>query len=197
MRLFVAIELDPGLRRALARAWESHAPDLPRAGGLRPVGEERLHVTVRFVGETSDDRITDVIDAANAAAAAVPPFAFRVRGLGGFPKPQLARVLWAGIEPCKPLAEIVRRVEAELRARGFPPEPRGFSPHITLARAKGAPIRLATPLDPVEPSFGEQEVDALTVMESRLSPRGSIYVPVASSDLVEEAPRQSGPEAGP
>ena len=196
MRLFVAVELDRGLQRALARAWDSIVPGLaiePRGEGLRPVGEELLHVTLRFIGETSDDRITDVIAAAEAAAAAFTPFAFAVRGLGCFPKEQLARVLWAGIEPCKPLEQVARRVETELRARGFPPEPRGFSPHITLARAKGAPVRLAAPLDPLQPRFGEQEVDALTVMESRLSPRGPIYVPVAQASLADEAPPPTGP----
>jgi 2'-5' RNA ligase len=189
MRLFVAVTLDRGLQRALARA----AAELPELGRGRrgPVAtrEEQIHLTVRFLGETEDMRIADVIAATEAAAAAFAPFSFVVRGLGCFPKPDVGRVFWAGLEPCPTLEQLALRVERELRERGFPPEPRGFSPHVTLARVKGAPIRLAAPLDPERPRFGEQEVDELTVMESRPSPRGSLYVPVAHAPLTgDEAP---------
>ncbi len=191
MRLFVAVEFDPALRRALARTRDQ----LPWLGSaVKPVAEELIHLTIRFVGETSDDRIGDVIDAAKSAAEAFAPFSFFVRGLGCFPRSDLARVLWAGIEPCPELTAIARQVESELVARGFPPDPRGFSPHVTLARAKGPPVRLRAPLDGERPRFGEQEVDALTVMESRLSPRGPTYVPIASAPLREET---APPEASP
>ena len=190
MRLFVAIELDKGLRRAIARSCEQR-PELER--GVRPVGEEQLHLTVRFLGETSDDRIADVIAAAEDAAAAVPAFSFFVRGFGCFPKPHLAKVFWVGLEPSPPLETLARRVEAELRQRGFPPEPRGFSPHVTIGRAKGPPLRLREPFELEHPRFGEQQVDQLTVMESRPSPRGSTYVPVAHASLAEPAAPPSSP----
>jgi 2'-5' RNA ligase len=180
VRLFVAIELDRALRRALARAAE---PIVAAERCLRATSEEQIHLTLRFVGETPDDRIADVIEAAEAAAAPRAPFSIQVRGLGGFPKPQAVRVLWAGIEECQPLGSIARAVETELRNRGFPPESRGFSPHVTIARAKGAPSRRCGPLDPEQPRFGEQEVDELVVFESRPSPRGSLYVPVARAAL--------------
>ena len=189
MRLFVAVALDRGLRKALAREWEQAAERI--AGGRRgpaPTREEQIHLTVRFLGETEDRRIADVIAATEAAARSVEPFAFVVRGLGCFPKPRLGRVFWAGLEPCPPLERLAARVESELRDLGFPPERRGFSPHVTLARAPGPPLRLAAPLDPEHPRFGEQEVDELTVMESRPSPRGSQYVPVAHAPLGSDAP---------
>lgn len=191
MRLFVAVELDRGLRQALARAWEQRQTEL--CAGIRSVGEERLHLTLRFVGETADERIADVVAAAEAAAARFEPFSFAVRGLGAFPRPRSAKVFWAGLEPCPVLEQLARTVDRELRERRFPPEPRRFSPHVTLARAKGPPVRLAAALEPDLPRFGEQEVDAVTVLESRLSPRGPVYVPVARLPLSEGA----GPRVGP
>lgn len=185
MRLFVALELDRALRKALAAAGGA-VPLLGR--GVKPVAEALLHLTLRFVGETGDDRITELIDAVEEVAAVTPRFAVVVRGLGVFPKPRAVRVLWADLEPSPPLLELARNVDAAVRRRGFPPDPRGFLPHITLARAKGAPARLQRPLDPERPRFGEQEVDAIVVMESRLSPRGPTYVPLSRAELLEEVP---------
>lgn len=185
MRLFVALELDRGLRRALV---DGGARVLILGHDVRRVAEARLHLTLRFIGETADERIPDVVEAVEEAAAGVAPFAIGVRGLGAFPKPHVVRVLWAGIEPSEPLALLAQRVDAAIRRRGFPREPRGFSPHITLARVQGRPGRAAGPLDPERPRFGEQEVDALAVMESQTSPRGSTYVPLARVELAEAGP---------
>jgi 2'-5' RNA ligase len=185
VRLFVALELDRGLRRALV---EGAAPVLILGRGVRRVDETRLHLTLRFLGETADERIPDVIEAVEEAAQAVAPFAIQIRGLGAFPKPHVVRVLWAGIEPSEPLARLAQRVDEAIRRRGFPREPRGFSPHITLARTQGRPGRAAGPLDPERPRFGEQEVDSIAVMESQTSPRGSTYVPLARVELTEAGP---------
>lgn len=182
MRLFVAVELDRGMKKALARARDEALAGLD---GLRATADDGFHLTLRFVGEVSDDRITDVIAAAEAAADVASPFTLELRGLGCFPKPGVARVLWAGIEPCEPLARLARSVDAEVRRRGFPPEPKGFVPHITLARARGRPARLTVPLDAAVPRFGEQSVEEIVVMESRLSPRGPTYVPVARVPLAD------------
>lgn len=182
MRLFVALELDRGLRRALV---EGGGRVLILGRGVRRVDESRLHLTLRFLGETADERIPDVVEAVEEAVEGVPPFAIVVRGLGAFPKPHVVRVLWAGIEPSEELARLARQVDDAVRRRGFPREPRGFSPHITLARTQGRPGRAAGALDPEQPRFGEQEVDSVTVMESAASPRGPTYVPLARVGLPE------------
>src|SRR5262245_13369503 len=152
---------------------------------IRPVAEAQLHLTLRFIGETPDDRLLLVEEAVRAATVGIEPFDFVVAGLGCFPHADAARVLWAGIEPCAPLQTLAERIEQELRARGFPPEMRRFSPHLTLARAKGRPARLREPLDPSQPRFGEQAVDDVVIFESRMSPRGSQYVPIANVPLGE------------
>jgi 2'-5' RNA ligase len=180
VRLFVALELDRGLRRALAQGGERVAILGPN---VRRVDESRLHLTLRFLGETADERIPDVVEAVEEAVEGVAPFAIVIRGLGAFPKPHVVRVLWAGIEPSAPLATLARRVDEAIRDRGFPREPRGFTPHITLVRAQGRPGRAAGELDPEQPRFGEQEVDRVAVMESRPSPRGPTYVPLARVEL--------------
>jgi 2'-5' RNA ligase len=180
MRLFVAIELDLRLRRELASAVERLG--VPRQW-LKVVAPEKLHLTLRFVGEVDEESAAQVVEATRAAAAAAAPFAVGVRGLGGFPRDDRASVLWAGVDDSAPLRELAARVESELVARGFAPEPRGFAAHVTLARSKGRPVRPRAPLDREAPRFGEQAVGEVVVMESRASPAGSAYVPFATVAL--------------
>jgi 2'-5' RNA ligase len=168
MRIFIAIELDPPLRRALLKVPERE----PLVGdGVRWVAEPLLHLTLRFVGEVEDSRILSVTQAVERATVQVPVFAMTVQGLGCFPGPAAPRIFWAGVVRCEPLMTLAERVEAELRQEGFPAEFRPFSPHITLARIRKRGVRPRSPLDSSDPIFGEQHVTSVAVVESELIPR--------------------------
>jgi RNA 2',3'-cyclic 3'-phosphodiesterase len=71
------------------------------------------------------------------AAAGVPAFDLELEGIGCFPPRGPAKVVWvgcgAGREELVALAEALSRV---LATRDFPGDPRPFSPHLTLARAR-------------------------------------------------------------
>ena len=96
-----------------------------------------LHLTLRFFAELPADRVEAVSAAADAAAGAVPAFDLEVRGLGRFPPHGPLRVVWAGLgEGREPLLALAGALARELETRGFPPEERPFSPHLTLARCR-------------------------------------------------------------
>jgi 2'-5' RNA ligase len=65
------------------------------------------------------------------------------------------------------------------------PEDRPYRPHVTLARVKEpAGLRTAPLLEGVrEHEFGVRRVDAITLFESRLSPRGPTYMPLHRTPL--------------
>ena len=184
MRVFVALELDAGLRRALARVQAA----VPLVGdGVRWVGEPLLHLTMRFVGEVQEMRLLDVTEAVEVASQRVPSFSMRVRGLGCFPNVRAPRILWAGIATSAPLQELAGQVERELRERGFPPDFRRFSPHVTLARIRKRGVRPREEFGEEKPVFGEQWVEQLTVMESRLARgRGPTYLPLTAAPLGDQ-----------
>ena len=46
-------------------------------------------------------------------------------------------MLWAGVEPSPELEALYRANERAARAAGLEPDPRGFKPHVTLARMRG------------------------------------------------------------
>jgi len=110
------------------------------AGQPRWVGIEGLHITLRFLGATPDERIEDVGKALGQAARGVAPYEIVLRGGGAFPDPARPRVLWVGIEAgSEDLADLAGRLGAQLRLLGWPLEERPLSAHLTLARTDGVP----------------------------------------------------------
>ena len=196
MRLFIAAEIDPALARELARvAGEVRARVDMRAPGakLTWIPPDRLHFTVRFIGEVDEAR---AITIAGALAAPLPlaPFDLTIAGVGAFPPRGRPRVIWAGIgEGRHPMTTLEGEVSARLATCGIPPEGREYSPHLTLARVRDAASLRAREVVEGAPQgpFGTTRVDAITLFESRLSPKGPTYVPLQRTAL------QGGPEGPP
>lgn len=175
-RTFIAVPLDPPLRRALEECQER----MRQAGArLRWVAPEQLHVTLRFLGEIPLAQVARATVAAREAAAAVEPFEIRLAGLGVFPGPRRPQVVWAGTrEGAEALEGLASALAAALRRHGFPDDPRPFRPHVTLARVKdqrrwGDVIRAIEQHRDVE--IGWQRVARIAVVESRLTPDGPHY----------------------
>ncbi len=71
-----------------------------------------------------------------------PPFSLRLTGLGAFPRPGAATVLWVGVEDATGAVErLAAQCEQAARDVGFEPEERPFHPHVTLARIRPAAAR--------------------------------------------------------
>ena len=117
-----------------------------RAGGFAAVlvKPEALHFTLAFLGEIPEAR-RGAVEGALAGAPNVPPFTAGVAGLGAFPGPERARVLWAGVrDGAAELTALAGGVRAALRALGgtaVDSETRPFTPHLTLCRFR-APAAL-------------------------------------------------------
>lgn len=191
MRTFIAIELDPALRRPLTRLLRE---SLPRDREVRWCTEHQLHVTLKFLGDVTDQQLARVCAAAAAASAQVAPFALRIKGLGCFPAPRNPRVLWCGVEDptqsCRRWVELADPLFAEL---GFPPEQRAYTPHITLGRARsteGGRVIQQVLQDVPPPETETMHVERITVFESRLLPTGAQYKPLATISLGTPAPRE-------
>jgi 2'-5' RNA ligase len=172
-RLFVAVWPPDDVLELIA------ALPRPDVEGLRWTTPEQWHVTLRFFGTAE---VEDVVDALRRAVA---PVARAELGpeTGRFGK-RVLHVPVAGLE------EVAAAVVEGTREVGRPPEPRLFSGHLTLARARdrrrgvdmrplvGTPIRASWPVTDV------------SLVESHLHPRGANYEVVESVSLVE--PRTMG-----
>ena len=124
LRLFVGIEFPPELKLRLSLL----STAVP---GAKWVDPGNFHLTLRFIGEVGEDIAADVDEALVRVRAR--PFTLRLAGTGvfGADKP---RTLWVGVERDPALSQLRDKVENALIRAGLPPEPRKFSPHVTLAR---------------------------------------------------------------
>ena len=176
MRLFVAIELPEALRR---RLWKEIAPLRAVDAPVRWVGPERLHLTLKFIGDVAGEREPALTGAVADVAARHPPVPVLLRGTGAFPTSRRPRVLWVGVEPRPPLLELQSDLERTLAEEGVEPEDREYHPHVTLGRVRrgvsGEALRsLAAALEELAPR-ADHEAEAVQLMESRLHPDGARY----------------------
>jgi 2'-5' RNA ligase len=117
------------------------APIEVRAQGQpRWVSVENLHLTLRFLGATPDERIGELSEVVATATRGVTPFRVELTGGGAFPAPQYPRVLWIGIGAGEgELQALARRLNEELERHGWRPDDRPLQAHLTLARTDGVP----------------------------------------------------------
>ena len=182
MRLFVAIDIAPSIRTAIAQFVEGvrgFAPD------VRWVHPESLHITLKFIGEWQ--RLEELKQ--SLAAVRGEPVDITFGGTGFFPTPKAARVFWIGVDAPPQLATLAGAIDAATSKLGIESEKRAFTPHLTLARSgSGRPQRssrdrnnslfqrlqdgLATM---PSPTFGTMTAREFFLFESKLSPKGAQY----------------------
>jgi 2'-5' RNA ligase len=182
MRLFAAFPVREDARSDLVGKLRRF-----RAAGLpvRWANDEALHVTVKFLGEVSSDRLPEVRTGIDAAVRDTRLLHFSPGELGAFPTLPRPRVLWAGYEAEPALELLVHRVEQQMVLLGFPGEGRPFRAHVTLGRVR-AGARLSPDglhLFEQEPLRGEFFADRLILYESRLGPGGANHLELDSFSL--------------
>ena len=174
MRLFFAVELPSSVQRALGRL----RPGDEKAD-YRWVDPERMHVTLAFLGDQSEERLVTLEHVGAAAAHASRTGTLALGAPQTFGSRRAPRVVWVGVDgDVEGLRELQENLARRLMENGFAVEDREFNPHITLARRRqtargGAPS--GWPPDIERKRFAMRE---LTLFESRLSPRGATYVAV-------------------
>ena len=174
MRLFIAIPLSQAVAIYLADVIRSlRKPD----DGIKWVEPHNIHLTLRFLGETSENLVPAIRTEMLAVAGAIQVFDCKLGGIGGFPDLNRPRVIWIGLNGgMDALTRAASQMELRMRSLGFMSE-KTFKPHLTLGRVReGAPpviittdaISLIKPAEPVR-------LDRMILFQSTLSPQGPIY----------------------
>jgi 2'-5' RNA ligase len=136
--LFVAVPLDESARAAVEAVVDRVRATEPEGRGVRWVRLDGLHLTLRFLGPTPEERVPDVAAAVRATAAGASPLRVRIAGAGAFPSAHRPRTLWLGVsDGADGLARLAAGLDESLVTAGWQPEHRPFRAHLTLARADG------------------------------------------------------------
>jgi 2'-5' RNA ligase len=194
MRIFVAIDIDDAIRGRVTRFHDGVSVFAPDARWVRP---ESLHVTLKFIGERSEEEVAEIKRGLETIAA--DAFEITFRGYGFFPSARAPRVFWIGIEEGPKLTSLAASVDETLARFDIATEEHPYTPHLTLARGaggSGSPRRLkhdhpnsgfqrlqeklaARPA----PEFGTMTAREFFLYRSQLSPGGSKYTKLAGFRL--------------
>ena len=103
---------------------------------IKWVEEHNIHITLKFLGETSEEVIPAIGEALHAVAGQTKAFRFSLRGLGIFGSKHEPRVLWTAIQPYETLAALMLSVHDAMVPVGFEKDRQNLVPHLTLGRIK-------------------------------------------------------------
>jgi RNA 2',3'-cyclic 3'-phosphodiesterase len=135
IRAFVALRLSDEVERTVAGLVDS-LRSLDHRRGIRWVLRNKLHLTLRFLGDRVEAATLERIDGELVRiAAAIAPFAIGVRGIGAFPDLARPRAIWVGLESAEAVA-LADAIEHAAVAAGLEPEHRVYSPHLTIGRLR-------------------------------------------------------------
>jgi 2'-5' RNA ligase len=190
IRSFVAFDIDNEL--VVRRLSEVQGMLVNTGADLKLVKPQNIHVTMRFLGNIS----LPMVDLIHEEMKQIffPSFNIELRGLGAFPSLRYARVVWAGIRKgANELANVFDQLEPRLRRLGFKPDPKGFSPHLTIARVRTGrhkPELVGCVEDLADYEFGVIKADALRLKKSVLTPKGPIYTTLREVSGVQKTSKK-------
>lgn len=206
MRTFLAIELPRSVRdqvQQIQQQLQSYLRSAQADGCIRWTPAEKIHLTLRFLGETNADQRTLITQRLHELVTQFAPFSLFITDLGCFPHWREPNVVWLAMDgDLKALQQLQVQTEGIAQQAGFPAEPRAFAPHITIGRAgrnvdrvrlrhTGVALKNFQPESTVATGIELVKiapfiVNQITYMQSELRPEGAHYTPLAHSTLTNQ-----------
>ena len=179
IRTFIALELSHEAKQELARLEETFRQADADARWVNP---ESIHLTLKFLGSISEEKIPGIMARLEGIASGETPFYMTLDSAGVFPKWDRAKVLWAGIgKGARRIKDIADKVSASMEVEGFEKESREFKSHVTIGRMRSAKnkdklreIVESTKVNPVS-----SRISSIILFRSDLSKAGAQHTPLA------------------
>jgi 2'-5' RNA ligase len=186
MRCFIAVNLDDSMKREIGSVITGL-----KSGNwdVKWVPAENLHITLKFLGETSEDLAERIKRELAVISGRYGHLDLSFRGVGVFPDRKRPRVVWIDLFYPEELRRLQEEVEQILSTIGFEREDRPFSPHLTIGRirsSRGKDFLLNAMEALKDKDFGNIRADRISLMKSDLKPTGAQYSVVAEFPLTKE-----------
>lgn len=199
MRTFLAIELPPPVQtliRQTQQTLEQRLAAAQQSQTIRWTAPAAVHLTLRFLGETTDEQRRLLQTALPPIVAAHAPFTVQVEGLGCFPNGKAPSIIWLGLHPAdQRLFRLQAQLEQAAQAAGFAAERKAFQPHLTIGRMRQSITRLQQHavgqlLAPELAAANRQPAASFVVkrivhLRSELEPTGARYTPLQTFKFSE------------
>ncbi len=168
-RLFIAVDLSDAVQKNIYRVCND-------IKGIRWTKRGQLHLTLRFIGDTPDDKVTQLSKAMDLLDFSA--FDLTVSGTGFF-RPN---IFFLSLDEAEALSVLKKRIDDLLNnVLDMEYEKRDFVPHITLSRLKKrlSPVEKAALQTSFAPIIPERfSVDRITLYASELNSEGAIHTPL-------------------
>ena len=176
IRSFIAIELPDALKYQIKEYTNSLSVYAPKT---RWVANQNLHLTLKFLGDQSKDKLDALLASLTNESFNIPSFKLQAKQIGAFPNKSKPRIIWLGIdsEPQNALLTLRNRLEDRLHLLGFEREQKKFKAHLTLSRIK-YPMDFSTLWAKADknPFTGFSfPVNSFVLMHSKLKQTGAEY----------------------
>lgn len=186
-RFFIAIPLPEKVKEVLFPFFKNTA----RLKEVKWEKPEKLHLTLAFLGRVEEKRIKELTLLLDSIKVNYKPLALKlIPKICAFPDLSSPRVLWLPIEgETKKLQKITDSLRKSLLEKNFTFDERPYFPHLTIGRFRKdaqkwqkenvlKTIEGELPKAPMEFKAGN-----LTLFESELTPKGSVYKQVCKYRL--------------
>jgi 2'-5' RNA ligase len=190
IRTFIAVDLPTTVLEALGQISSQLQEKLP-GSAVRWVNYEKMHLTLKFLGDISRENIEMVEKILETEASKKNVMEIGIGGIGAFPKARHPRVIWIGVEAPQDLFDLRRGIEDGVARLGYSYDKYEFTPHLTLGRisrkASARDVRLVGDvLHDFQVGFiGVARIDAVHLYKSDLRPDGAIYTRLYSAKLLD------------
>ena len=183
-RTFLAIKIPSELKKKIKEIQK----EIENLGiDAKFVETENLHFNLKFFGSKTENEISKLKKIIHKEIKKFKKFEIEVKGMGAFPSSNFLRVIWIGIgKGKKELLEIHKNLENEFEKIGIKKENRGYKPHLTLCRLRSQDNqeKLQKKIKENEnKNIGAFEVREITLIQSKLSPKGPVYVDLKKFEL--------------
>jgi RNA 2',3'-cyclic 3'-phosphodiesterase len=184
MRLFIAIEIPDEIKKEMIKVQEQLRKANIDASWPRTEG---MHLTLKFLGEVPETKIAEIVSGLQTAAEGIGQFRLEVKGVGTFPNPRNARVVWIGFSgDIGRLTKLQGAVEDAMVRIGLARDERKFTAHLTLGRIKNIRSRdqwLAVLAEIKDRSLPGFDAATVSLMQSELKPSGAVYTEMGKIEL--------------
>ncbi len=189
MRLFVAFPIPEDVSGTLEETLNPLQKELKRLLGrsLKWVPQENYHITLKFLGETSQGVYENFLAPLERLSRNLPSFETGFEEIGFFPLIGFPKVMWLSLDFPENVFDFQRKMESFFERFGYRREQREFVPHMTLARFSKLKPSQVREMRELVSSFMEKNlqeirirfsIDRLVLYRSDLSPQGPTYTPV-------------------
>jgi len=180
IRAFYAIKLNDEIRAAAQQVIDE-LKSLPWSEFVRWIPVDNLHITLRFLGNVTEQQLEQMSKAIAEKLEEFSPFSIEFKEPRLFPhfrKPKVVAILIPYNDSLSQLAEVLEQCAVDA---GLEPQARQFKAHLTLGRCnKSFPKRIK--IDPMPLSL-TLPADSVSLYQSILSETGPTYIELNTFQL--------------